>query len=137
MTTRPCRRSPIHSASACGSGKSGSRVPITTSVGASLFDGRFGLAGRRPQRLTRMPAFDDDALDRAWCDGDVLLQIGADNNDTVAHALRGWPTPLGAALNASQPLFDAEGRVVDEQARFQLETVGRQVVEFAQMRRAQ
>lgn len=56
---------------------------------------------------------------------------------TVAHALRGWPTPLGAALNASQPLFDAEGRVVDEQARFQLETVGRQVVEFAQMRRAQ
>ena len=48
-----------------------------------------------------------------------------------AHALRGWPSPLGAALNAALPLFDpATGACVDPSARFQLETVGRQVVEF-------
>jgi len=52
---------------------------------------------------------------------------------SCAHALRGWPTPLGAALNASAPaLFDkATGACTDEPSRFQLETVGRQVVEFA------
>ncbi|GII24697.1 NADPH-dependent FMN reductase [Planosporangium mesophilum] len=51
---------------------------------------------------------------------------------TCAHALRGWPTPLGAALNASMPVFDtATGACTDEPARFQLETVGRQVVSFA------
>jgi FMN reductase len=50
---------------------------------------------------------------------------------TCAHALRGWPSPLGAALNAALPLFDpATGACVDPSARFQLETVGRQVVEF-------
>jgi len=52
---------------------------------------------------------------------------------SCAHALRGWPTPLGAALNASAPgLFDKDtGACTDEPSRFQLETVGRQVVEFA------
>lgn len=50
---------------------------------------------------------------------------------TCVHALRGWPSPLGAALNATQPLFDAQtGGCVDPQAQFQLETVGREVVEF-------
>ncbi|MFI7128726.1 NADPH-dependent FMN reductase [Nonomuraea sp. NPDC050153] len=55
---------------------------------------------------------------------------------TCAHALRGWPTPLGAALNASVPgLFDqATGACTDGPSRFQLETVGRQVVEFAATR---
>jgi hypothetical protein len=42
-----------------------------------------------------------------------------------------WPSPLGAALNAALPLFDrATGACVDPSAQFQLETVGRQVVEF-------
>jgi len=55
---------------------------------------------------------------------------------TCAHALRGWPTPMGAALNASMPgLFDrTTGACMDESARFQLETVGRQVVDFATAR---
>jgi FMN reductase len=57
---------------------------------------------------------------------------------TCAHALRGWPTPLGAALNAATPVFDrATGACVDVKARYQLETVGRQVVEFAAMRTRQ
>jgi len=54
---------------------------------------------------------------------------------SIAHALRGWPTPLGAALNTSVRLFDERGDLVDMSSRFQLETVGRQVVEFARMRR--
>jgi len=53
----------------------------------------------------------------------------------VAHALRGWPTPLGAALNSSIPLFSPDGECVDLSSKFQLETVGRQVVQFARMRK--
>jgi FMN reductase len=54
----------------------------------------------------------------------------------IVHALRGWPTPLGAALNSSNPLFDTSGDCLDMSSKFQLETVGRQVVEFARMRRS-
>lgn len=50
---------------------------------------------------------------------------------TIAHALRGWPTPLGAAINITHAVFDDEGDVVDERSRFQLETVGREVLQFA------
>jgi deferrochelatase/peroxidase EfeB len=63
-------------------------LTITTSVGASLFDGRYGLAGSRPARLRTMEDFPNDALDRAVCDGDLLLQICANNTDSVVHALR-------------------------------------------------
>jgi deferrochelatase/peroxidase EfeB len=63
-------------------------LSITTSVGASAFDDRFGLADRRPARLRAMDTFPNDALDRAQCDGDLLLQIRADETDTVLHAVR-------------------------------------------------
>jgi FMN reductase len=51
---------------------------------------------------------------------------------SIVHALRGWPTPLGATVNT------APGRPEDEaeRARFQLQTIGAEVVEFAAMRRA-
>jgi FMN reductase len=48
----------------------------------------------------------------------------------MVHALRGWPTPLGAALNTSTPLFGADGHPTDERARFQLETVAQEVMQF-------
>jgi FMN reductase len=54
---------------------------------------------------------------------------------TIVHALRGWPTPLGAAINCSGGIF-REGQCTDPSAQRQLESVGRQVVEFARMRRA-
>ncbi len=54
---------------------------------------------------------------------------------TVAHALRGWPTPFGAALVASHSLFDGSGEVKDAKAAMQLELVGHQVVEMAAMQR--
>ena len=52
---------------------------------------------------------------------------------SVVHALRGWPTPMGAALNAVGGLFDENGTCLDQSATFQLELLGRQVVEFARM----
>lgn len=54
----------------------------------------------------------------------------------IAHSLRAWPTPMGAMLNTTMRLFDEAGECLDPSANFQLETVGRQVVEFAKMRRA-
>jgi FMN reductase len=52
----------------------------------------------------------------------------------IVHALRAWPTPLGAALNTSERVFDGRGRCLDPAMQMQLEEVGRQVVEFALMK---
>jgi len=50
---------------------------------------------------------------------------------SIVHALRGWPTPLGAGINTSENVFDLTGNCTDPAAAMQLTTVGRQVVEFA------
>ena len=63
-------------------------LTATVAVGSSLFDERFGLAARKPLRLRQMTSFPDDDLDPAWCQGDLMLQLCANNADTVAHALR-------------------------------------------------
>ena len=63
-------------------------LTITVALGAALFDGRFGLQALRPKHLTQMPAFPNDALDAAWCDGDLLLQCCANSRETVIHAVR-------------------------------------------------
>ncbi len=50
---------------------------------------------------------------------------------SIVHALRGWPTPLGAALNTGQGLFDPDGTFLDPRDAWQVETVAAQVVAFA------
>jgi FMN reductase len=55
---------------------------------------------------------------------------------SIIHALRGWPTPFGAALNAGTPLFDERGECREAKDAWQLATVAHQVVEFANMRAA-
>ncbi|WHT00401.1 MAG: Deferrochelatase/peroxidase EfeB [Pantoea stewartii] len=75
------------------SGILGAEIPpdnltITVSVGNALFDGRFGLAALRPAKLQPMTRFPNDSLDASQCHGDLLLQICANTQDTVIHALR-------------------------------------------------
>jgi FMN reductase len=50
---------------------------------------------------------------------------------SVVHALRGWPTPFGAAVHTAVRPFDGQGRVVDETVRRACETVAEEVVTFA------
>jgi FMN reductase len=53
---------------------------------------------------------------------------------SIVHALRGWPTPLGAAIKVEPGLFDG-GQCTRPDVTAQLEMVGRQVVELAALRR--
>jgi len=55
---------------------------------------------------------------------------------SIAHALRAWPTPFGATLNASTPIFDESGNVRDAAVEGQLMLVAEQVVQFARWRHA-
>ncbi|MEV7098129.1 Dyp-type peroxidase [Amycolatopsis sp. NPDC051045] len=60
-------------------------VTLTVAVGASLFDGRFGI--ERPRLLTPMPPFRSDVLDPEWCHGDLLVQAGAATAEPIERAL--------------------------------------------------
>ncbi len=50
---------------------------------------------------------------------------------SIVHALRGWPTPLGATLNTASGVFDDDGACTDPKAALQLQVVARQVMRFA------
>ena len=63
-------------------------LTVTVAVGAALFDGRFGLASRKPAYLTVMSPFPNDNLDAAQCGGDLLVQLAGGSTDTLLHALR-------------------------------------------------
>jgi deferrochelatase/peroxidase EfeB len=63
-------------------------LTVTVGVGASLFDDRYGLADRKPARLAPMRTFPNDAPEPAWCHGDLMIAVCANNPDTVHHALR-------------------------------------------------
>lgn len=52
----------------------------------------------------------------------------------IIHAMRGWPTPFGAALNSTAGLFDETGGCRDAKDAWALQTVAEQVMEFARMR---
>ena len=55
---------------------------------------------------------------------------------SIAHALRGWPTPMGVAINSSKRLFDEQGNCLDDAVAKQIELMAEQVVDFARMRAA-
>ena len=61
---------------------------VAVSVGASLFDHRFGLADRKPAELVEMPYLVNDRLDPAWTHGDVLVLLAADREDQLLHGIR-------------------------------------------------
>lgn len=62
-------------------------LTVTFGFGAALFD-KTGLTAHRPAALEPLPAFPGDALDPARGDGDLLVQIGADDALVAVHALR-------------------------------------------------
>ena len=66
--------------------------------------------------------------DGAQAGGTTLMAVRA-----IIHAMRGWPTPFGAALNAAN-LFDGSGECREPKDAWQITTVADQVMEFARMR---
>lgn len=62
------------------------RLTVTFGFGPGLV--RAAGSGSLPTWLRPLPAFTVDRLEEAWNDGDLLLQIGADDAFTVAHAQR-------------------------------------------------
>jgi FMN reductase len=49
----------------------------------------------------------------------------------IVHALRGWPTPLGAAINSAEVSFAEDGSCSDAKIAENLRVIGAQVAEFA------
>ena len=88
-------------------------------------------------RNDERPYFDGKAVgiittaDGAQAGGATLMAVRG-----IIHAMRGWPTPYGAALNAAN-LFDDVGECREAKDAWQITLVADQVMEFAQMRRAQ
>jgi FMN reductase len=54
---------------------------------------------------------------------------------SVVHALRGWPTPLGAAIVTSSETFDGTGRCLSAKVEGKLRALSRQVLSFANLQR--
>ena len=50
---------------------------------------------------------------------------------SIVHALRGWPTPYGAAVNSLETRFETIDSCSDPKVTEQLATVGRQAAQFA------
>ncbi|MFJ6100343.1 iron uptake transporter deferrochelatase/peroxidase subunit [Streptomyces sp. NPDC092359] len=73
-----------------------SSLTVTFGFGRTFFD-RTGLASRRPAALDPLPAFSADALDPRRSEGDLWVQIGADDALVAFHALRAVQKDAGEA----------------------------------------
>ena len=63
-------------------------LSVVVSVGASLFDDRYGLAERKPRALEPMPFLANDRLDPDRSHGDLLLSVTSTHEDLNLFALR-------------------------------------------------
>ncbi|MEW2545994.1 Dyp-type peroxidase [Streptomyces sp. NPDC047002] len=63
-------------------------LTVTLGLGPGVFDGRFGLAGKRPSRLAALPALPSDHLSESLTGGDLSLQACADDPQVAYHAIR-------------------------------------------------
>jgi deferrochelatase/peroxidase EfeB len=63
-------------------------LTVTVGFGPSLFDGRFGLAPRRPAALVELPALPGEMLDTARSGGDIGIQACANDPQVAFHAVR-------------------------------------------------
>ncbi|WP_153813811.1 iron uptake transporter deferrochelatase/peroxidase subunit [Streptomyces sp. SUK 48] len=73
-----------------------SSLTVTFGFGNSFFT-RTGLEKQRPTALDPLPAFSSDHLDKARSDGDLWVQIGANDALVAFHALRALQKDAGAA----------------------------------------
>ena len=48
----------------------------------------------------------------------------------IVHALRGWPTPLGAAINSSERVFDEHGECLVPRVAQILDVIADEVIDF-------
>jgi deferrochelatase/peroxidase EfeB len=77
---------PVDTGEAVGSPVS--RLTITVGYGPSLFDHRFGLAGRRPAALAPLPPLPGETLDPDYTGGDLCVQACSDDPLVAFHAVR-------------------------------------------------
>lgn len=73
-----------------------SSLTLTFGFGYSFF-GRTGLEKQRPAALDPLPDFSSDHLDKARSNGDLWVQIGADDALVAFHALRAVQKDAGSA----------------------------------------
>ena len=73
-----------------------SSLTLTFGFGHSFFS-RTGLEEQRPVALDPLPDFSSDHLDRSRSDGDLWVQIGADDALVAFHALRAVQKDAGSA----------------------------------------
>ncbi|MFE2282724.1 iron uptake transporter deferrochelatase/peroxidase subunit [Streptomyces sp. NPDC059443] len=73
-----------------------SSLTVTFGFGHSFFD-RTGLTARRPAALDPLPDFSSDRLDAQRSNGDLWVQIGADDGLVAFHALRALQKDAGDA----------------------------------------
>jgi deferrochelatase/peroxidase EfeB len=78
---------PLHTG-AVGNPPPPADLSVVVSVGASLFDDRYGLADRKPVALQKMPFLANDRLDPARSHGDLLLTVTSAHEDVNLFALR-------------------------------------------------
>jgi deferrochelatase/peroxidase EfeB len=71
-------------------------VTLTLGLGPGLFDGR--LRAARPLGLRELPAFPRDALDPAWCGGDLGVQACAPSAEAAREALERVMEAAGDAV---------------------------------------
>lgn len=80
---------PTDTGEAIGAGPS--QLTITIGFGPSLFgalgEDRFGLAPKRPNKLTRLPPFRGESLDPDRSGGDLCIQACADDPQVSFHAI--------------------------------------------------
>ena len=86
-------------------------------------------------RDDRQPYFDGRAVGLIACahgwqaTGSTLTALRS-----IVHALRGWPTPLGVAINTGDGHFNKDDIAASPSVDHQLALMAKQVVQFAQQR---
>jgi deferrochelatase/peroxidase EfeB len=77
---------PVDTGEAVGSPVS--RLTITIGYGPSMFDGRFGLAAKKPAALATLPPLPNENLDPNYSGGDLCIQACSDDPLVAFHAVR-------------------------------------------------